>query len=674
MKTLSKIERCALSVRQDKISPGFLGSFWAGGSFGFVAAPLVALAVAGGVLLGLSNASAVVVSSDRLANWMGNAGVPGGIPNRTTIFCNATNPPYNARGDGVTDNQTAIQNSINACPSNQVVYLPAGNYRVNGQVYIGTRSYWTLRGEGPGKTIITGNPTSGQAIFYLGSSPWMPPANANMVSGFTKGSTNIVLSSVSGIAPNILLYLDQLNDGTLVTSYGASIGHGPCTYLDRFRNGTRNVMQIVRVTSIVGNSINFWPPLNWTFSASLSPQVAEMYASVRFAGIEDLTITAATNSDVNHHIYFDACESSWLKNIESVKAPHWHVRFYTSLNCEIRDSYIHEAQTYGVDEGYGVEGSMSTGLLIENNVFWRNALATIMGACNGSVIGYNYETETLTSDTAYMQAGFFACHGAHPFMNLYEGNVGNEYQTDFYWGSSSHQTLFRNWFTGTDVGVLYNHKAVSLDSHSISNNVVGNVLGSTGLTWAYENETSGFSQNVIWRLGFPIIGNNTYTNVSPPATNAEALDMRVKATLLRHGNYDFATHAISWDTNIADHTLPASLYLTNKPAWFGDRPWPPFDPATASTAAATNIPAGYRFVFGTVPPQPPTQLHVTAVTNGWSLSFNGTPGSSYQVQRATNVTGVWLVRATVLADTNGSAVWVDTNAPTTRGFYRVNLP
>ena len=324
-----------------------------------------------------------IIAPERRINWQ--AGVPGGIPNRTTIFCNVTNPPYNAKRDGVTDDSAAIQSAINACPSNQVVYLPTGNYRVNNQINIASKSYWTLRGDGPGKTIITGNPTSGQGIFYIGNSPWMPPATANMVSGYTKGSTNIVLSTVSGIAPNILLYLDQLNDGTLVTSYGASVGHGPCTYLDRLRNGTRNVMQIVRVTSISGNSVNFWPPLNWNFSTSLSPQVAEMYNSVRLAGIEDLTITAATNSGVNHHIYFDSCESSWLKNIESVKAPHWHVRFYTCLNCEIRDSYIHESQAYGVDEGYALEGSMSTGLLVENNLFWHNFISIIMGAGRRSV-------------------------------------------------------------------------------------------------------------------------------------------------------------------------------------------------------------------------------------------------------------------------------------------------
>ena len=36
-------------------------------------------------------------------------------------------------------------------------------------------------------------------------------------------------------------------------------------------------------------------------------------------------------------------------------------------------------------------------------------------------------------------------HGAHPFMNLFEGNVYPNFEFDFAHGSSSHNTLFRNY-------------------------------------------------------------------------------------------------------------------------------------------------------------------------------------------------------------------------------------
>ena len=52
-------------------------------------------------------------------------------------------------------------------------------------------------------------------------------------------------------------------------------------------------------------------------------------------------------------------------------------------------------------------------------------------------------------------------------------------------------------------------------------------------------------------------------------------DLNVKATLLRHGNWDSLNNAVIWDANIPDHTIPNSLYLTGKPSRWGDLPWPP---------------------------------------------------------------------------------------------------
>src|SRR5204862_4470067 len=74
------------------------------------------------------------------------------------------------------------------------------------------------------------------------------------------------------------------------------------------------------------------------------------------------------------------------------------------------------------------------------------------------------------------------------------------------------------------------------------------------------------------------------------------------ATTLIHGNWDWVTRSIHWDSTISDHTIPNSLYLTSKPAWFGDRPWPPFDPANPLISTLVGIPAGFRFKFGTNPP------------------------------------------------------------------------
>src|SRR5689334_15790771 len=114
--------------------------------------PSAGLAVALG-LLSFSNvlsvAQADVLPPERRITWQ--PGVPGGIPARNTDCANAVTG-YGAKGDGVTDDTQAIQNAINACPAGQVVYVPAGTYRLNSQLTIAKGI--VLRGAGPSATLL----------------------------------------------------------------------------------------------------------------------------------------------------------------------------------------------------------------------------------------------------------------------------------------------------------------------------------------------------------------------------------------------------------------------------------------------------------------------------------------------------------------------------------------
>ena len=61
-------------------------------------------------------------------------------------------------------------------------------------------------------------------------------------------------------------------------------------------------------------------------------------------------------------------------------------------------------------------------------------------------------------------------------------------------------------------------------------------------------------------------------------------------------------------------------------------------------------------------------------TNGFTLNFLGTLGVWYTVQRAPYITGPWNNLASIMPDTSGSVLWVDTNAPETNAFYRIQSP
>ena len=63
------------------------------------------------------------------------------------------------------------------------------------------------------------------------------------------------------------------------------------------------------------------------------------------------------------------------------------------------------------------------------------------------------------------------------------------------------------------------------------------------------------------------------------------------ATILREGNFDYATNTVKWDA--AAQTIPDSLYLTSKPAFFGNNTWPWVDPT--GTTKLYTLPARFRF-------------------------------------------------------------------------------
>ena len=63
------------------------------------------------------------------------------------------------------------------------------------------------------------------------------------------------------------------------------------------------------------------------------------------------------------------------------------------------------------------------------------------------------------------------------------------------------------------------------------------------------------------------------------------------STTIRDGNFDYLTNQVRWDR--APATLPPSLYLRAKPAFFGSSPWPWVDPTGVTKLGV--LPARQRF-------------------------------------------------------------------------------
>ena len=161
-----------------------------------------------------------------------------------------------------------------------------------------------------------------------------------------------------------------------------------------------------------------------------------------------------------------------------------------------------------------------------------------------------------------------AGHGAHPFMNLYEGNVGANIGLDNVWGSSSHNTYFRNALTDLSdppghpvtsglvaVGVQYANRMVTL---------VGNVLGTSAMRTPRSQLECGqhkYDFPCAYRIGY--------------RCDSAENDPRVGATLFRHCNFDYVTNTTPRAPGAASCALPASLFRSSRPAFFcRETPWP----------------------------------------------------------------------------------------------------
>jgi hypothetical protein len=84
------------------------------------------------------------------------------------------------------------------------------------------------------------------------------------------------------------------------------------------------------------------------------------------------------------------------------------------------------------------------------------------------------------------------------------------------------------------------------------------------------------------------------------STDTTRLDPRVASTLFRSDNWDAFNGAVV-NPLPSNQSLPTSMYLTAKPAWWTTPSWPPFDPSqppmTQADGAAEylKLPAGARW-------------------------------------------------------------------------------
>jgi len=532
-------------------------------------------------------ATADVIPPDRLTNW--NPGIPGGIPNYTTVCATVNASDY---GNGALDATAGIQAAINGCPAGQVVKLSAGIFSINGTDPVTIDKGIVLRGAGPQATKLLKTSPVANPLILIGRR-WLEEAGSvNLTANAPKGATSVQVTSAAGFGVGQLVLVDEKTDDSYVY-WGNNCPPGdPCRgWFTRF---DRPVGQMVEIASISGNTVSFTTALHIALDTAHTAQLTRWTIpyGAKYAGIEDLYVRGGQDDNITVRFAM----YSWVRGVESDWSIGDSFALDTSFRCVLRDSYAHDTpDPFPGGAGYMLSiATYTSESLVENSIFIKGNKVMVMRASGGgNVIAYNYFDDGYIGNfLGWMETGLNASHLTCPHFELFEGNQAFNIDGDDTWGGAVYNAFFRNHTTGKRrsfpdtasrraIGLMYGHYFYSF---------VGNVMGTADQNpapfsgFAYEDFYPWEDDPIgLWRLGY-----------TPEDWNAPP-DPLVVETVHRHANWDYATDSVHWQPGY-DQTLPDSFYLAGKPPFFGDNPWPWVD-ATGATQLYT-LPARARYDAG----------------------------------------------------------------------------
>jgi len=610
-----------------------------------------------------------IISPSRAVDWT-QAGIARGLPDAGWTQCGSTIAAYNGSASTITT-------QLASCSVNQYIQLGAGTFTLSGQIKFPTTGHLALRGMGANSTfiVLSGTPshcnqTSAMicAMSSDGTYTTQPPARIyNWTAGYAQGSNQVTLSSTSGISTNsTMLFLDQCDTGYSGASCsGSAVDNGQLFICGDKYNGTtgcssngpdggglrpeRNQLEIATATAINGNVVTITPPLkmpNWASGQTPQAWIVQPIAQV---GIENLAIDSAGVQTTL--VEFGNAYNWWVSGVKFTNFYQWAVNAFQTANGIAQNNYCYHST--GPDS-YCFRLSVSSNNLVQNNIIQQVFAPLVFdGASSGDVVAYNF-VNLVSYPSDYMRAAFFSHAGN--YFDLYEGNIGNEQYNDGNHGTASMITRFRNFFTGWEScanGQCGSSKKIT-STNSLNDqygsryeNNVANVLGTPGYHTAYQSVSSNVA---VLTIG---AGNGG----ASPAVPTDPLS---KATSLLWGNYDVATNGVrfcgsisdtGWlttclstlevplglsilsnpvptkgDTGAGQGALPASFYLSSKPAWFGSIPWPAIGPDVSGGSVGVcsgtlNAPGQ----FAGVPAMSNAQCRGTSLVAGWAGHVNANP-------------------------------------------------
>ncbi len=480
------------------------------------------------------------IPQERLIKW--KPGVEGGIPD-VPVSVRLTSKDLPA--DGQTDAVGKIQQAIDRADTPGAVLLPVGTFMLRGRLQM--RRAVVLRGAGPDKTHLLFNvPVERRrsAIHVPAERRWgaisirgkLSRREIVIADGYVFGSVELTAVSTDELRKGQLVWIYSDNDPELMYTKSKW----------RTSWGRTSMGQVVKITVVTGKTVTIDAPLRLNYKKELKPRM-RVITPMTGVGIEDLHIKRLDHAE-DSIIALRRCENCWVTNCETEYCMRNHIGVGLSRHVTVQSCYIHHAHDYGGGgRGYGVGlADCTSDCLVQNNIFHtlRHAMITQTGA-NGNVYAYNYSFDSAgcgSGGKSYWHSTDISIHGHYPYATLFEGNIVQQACVADYWGPAGpRMTLFRNRVAAPEketdrarqrrLGITRVRMGISVDDYSHMTNVIGNTL------------TEGAELEV----------------------EKSCRDCLVEGNLIGG--------KVVWNS-VRPGRLPASLYLSQKPHFWGNKPWP----------------------------------------------------------------------------------------------------
>lgn len=464
-------------------------------------------------------AHAEIVPATNRVDWVphGTIGVRGGIPashHRTNIFL--------AGGDrtGETNVHELVQSIIDSlspdADNRWDVYFPTGKFRLGGQLNL--KSFIQIVGDSTptNRTLseLSVGQTNGGWGFALGNYNYAAPHA--IVSGSTRGSTNLTLDSSAGLTVGKLVKISCLNPGHYVAGFRV---------ID-YSNYRRIYQQEVVIDAIDGDDVTIWPPLMSDFPLDASPWFEEIGTDDRDVGFANIAISHANEDghtgNVGSVFLFSGVQRCWWTNVSLLDNLEYGWNVGRSVFMEWQGVYArHRLVEGGANNATIILANDNSSFWVNNSFFENGPPAIEYQRSTFGAFSYNHFTNCISADP-YMGNGIHN-HGPWCGFVLYEGNDFERAEVnDGYFGSGGPTIALRNRGRGHQAGRTWFFVAYNVGRHTDHFYSIGDILGEAITSidlWEHDEFNYDPGVPAVVRTRWPNVGNNYTTEETNSAFN-----------------------------------------------------------------------------------------------------------------------------------------------------------